>query len=159
MAGLSSSERLIMEGDNFQNYGGKDQCIHMYCTRVFFFPMCSNCIYFTFLIYIFRCTVTTKLEPDGKVITASANADVTIVVNAPQITDHSPNQIVFAGNDVFLFCKAQGIPKPEIFWSEPKYVSNSASKLQGNDFVIRNAILSDNGQYNCTAINSVGNTT
>ena len=110
-------------------------------------------------IYIFRCTVTTKLEPDGKVITASANADVTIVVNAPQITDHSPNQIVFAGNDVFLFCKAQGIPKPEIFWSEPKYVSNSASKLQGNDFVIRNAILSDNGQYNCTAINSVGNTT
>ena len=114
-------------------------------SRGFFSPllMCSNVIIlYIFDLYFFRCTVTTKLEPDGKVITASANADVTIVVNAPQITDHSPNQIVFAGNDVFLFCKAQGIPKPEIFWSEPKYVSNSASKLQGNDFVIRNARMS-----------------
>ena len=72
---------------------------------------------------------------------------------------YSPNQIVFAGNDVFLYCKAQGIPKPEIFWTEPKYVSNSLRKVKGNDHVIRNAILSDNGQYNCTAINSVGNTT
>ena len=115
---------------------------------------------FTFFVYIFRCTVTTKLEPDGKIITASANADVTIVVNAPQITDFSLDQIVFAGNDVFLHCKAQGIPEPEIFWTEPKFLSKfSVRKLKGNDHVIRNAILSDNGQYNCTAINSVGNTT
>ena len=29
MAGPSSSDGKIMEGDNFQNYGGKDQCIYM----------------------------------------------------------------------------------------------------------------------------------
>ena len=29
MVSLGSSERQIMEGDNFQNYGGKDQCIYM----------------------------------------------------------------------------------------------------------------------------------
>ena len=29
MAGSSSSDGKILEGDNFQNYGGKDQCIYM----------------------------------------------------------------------------------------------------------------------------------
>ena len=29
LAGLSSYERQILEGDNFENYGRKDQCIYV----------------------------------------------------------------------------------------------------------------------------------
>ena len=44
MADPSSSERQIMEGDIFQNYDGKDQCIYMYvmCKQVTYFVDMQN---------------------------------------------------------------------------------------------------------------------
>ena len=59
-----------------------------------------------------RCRVTTMLDNATDVVT------IRVVVNAPVIVSHSPDdQIAFEGDTVKMSCAANGIPEPTISWS------------------------------------------
>ena len=129
-----------------------------------------------YLRYIFRCTVTTKLD------NATATVPVRIIVNAPVIVNHSEDQVgpfmhpfflfcattyyflllffsrrekvLFSGNTISLLCKANGIPAPQIHWK----FNETSTKQIGEDYVISNAMMVDSGIYSCEASNQYGKT-
>ena len=97
----------------------------------------------------YRCTVGTKRD------TAFAEVPLTVVVNAPQITKHSPDTRVFSGTSLSLQCSSSGIPEPEVRWS----LNETMTEAVGEEFSINAAIAGvDSGRYVCTATNSVGRT-
>ena len=97
---------------------------------------------------VYKCTVTTVKDE------ASADLVLKVLVNAPVITRHTKDQLVFSGNSLNLECVATGIPEPEIRWTFNKTIT----KVVGPLFEIKNAIATDAGQYGCTAKNSIGET-
>jgi hypothetical protein len=97
---------------------------------------------------VYQCTATTVKDE------ASAELVLKVLVNAPVITRHTRDQLVFSGNSLTLECVATGIPEPEIRWTFNKTIT----KVVGPAFEIKNAIATDAGQYGCTAKNSIGET-
>lgn len=69
----------------------------------------------------------------------------------PEITKKSSNTIVREGDKLYLFCKACGVPKPEVKWDK----SGTTSSF-GNEVSIKNVKLSDSGEYVCVAANKLG---
>jgi hypothetical protein len=84
----------------------------------------------------------------------SAELVLKVLVNAPVITLHTKDQLIFSGNSINLECVSTGIPEPEIRWTFNKTIT----KVVGPVFEIKNAIATDAGQYGCTAKNSIGET-
>lgn len=73
----------------------------------------------------------------------------------PAITDHSkPTNDVEEGDDVRLFCKATGDPKPSIEWRKDGVVLQRSSK--STEIRIQKIYLKDSGSYICTALNNAG---
>ena len=97
----------------------------------------------------YRCNVTTVHDH------ASDRISLSVVVNAPVITGHSEDQIIFSGDSLNLVCKANGIPEPKISW---RLNQTKTSKHNNKEFQITNAIASDGGKYVCTARNDYGET-
>ena len=64
-------------------------------------------------------------------------------------------QVLFSGSTISLFCKANGIPAPEIHWM----FNGTNTKKTGEDYVIANADKwKDSGLYMCVASNQVAYT-
>lgn len=97
---------------------------------------------------LYRCTVTTVKDEE------SAEIPLKVLVNAPVITKHSKNQIIFSGTSISLECSATGIPEPETRWT----FNRTITKVIGSTFDIKNAISADSGFYTCTSRNSIGET-
>merc|ERR550534_2708962 len=95
----------------------------------------------------YRCTAETDHD------TASATVPVKVIVNGPVIVSNSGDQDLFSGSTISLFCKANGIPAPEITWT----FNGTDTKKTGEDLVIANADKwKDSGVYMCVASNQVG---
>ena len=97
---------------------------------------------------LYKCTVTTVKDEE------SAEIPLRVLVNAPVITKHSKNQIIFSGTSIQLECISTGIPEPESSWTFNKTITN----VIGPTFDIKNAISADSGFYTCTSGNSIGET-
>lgn len=96
----------------------------------------------------FVCNVTTVLD------NASDFVVLDVVVNAPVITSHSEDQLIFTGDTVVLMCHANGIPEPNVVWKFNK----TMTKTSGKEFKIEKAIVTDTGKYTCIARNAYGET-
>lgn len=97
----------------------------------------------------YRCTVTTVLDH------ANATIPVRVIVNAPVITSHSGDRVIFGGNSLTLFCKSNGIPVPTISWMFNK---TDTGIRDNRELKITKAIQSDSGQYVCISKNQYGET-
>eukprot|EP00094_Tigriopus_californicus_P008856 TCALIF_08537-PA protein Name:"Similar to Hmcn2 Hemicentin-2 (Mus musculus)" AED:0.16 eAED:0.19 QI:0/-1/0/1/-1/1/1/0/1771 len=96
----------------------------------------------------FVCNVTTVLD------NASDFVVLDVVVNAPVITSHSDDQLIFTGDTVVFLCHANGIPEPNVVWKFNK----TMTKTSGKEFKIEKAITTDTGNYTCIARNAYGET-
>ena len=97
---------------------------------------------------VYKCTVTTVKDEE------SAELVLKVLVNAPVITLHTKDQLMFSGASINLECVSTGIPEPETRWTFNKTIT----KVVGPVFEIKNAIATDAGHYSCTAKNSIGET-
>ena len=97
---------------------------------------------------LYKCTVTTVKDQE------SAEIPLRVLVNAPVITKHSKNQIIFSGTTLQLECISTGIPEPSTRWTFNRTITNVTAPT----FDIKNAISADAGSYTCTSSNSIGET-
>ena len=87
--------------------------------------------------------------------------------DAPEFTKKPENIVKIENQDVVLNCTAVGNPQPSVEWTKDDVVLNITADPQlsttssGNthSLTIQNVRRSDEGQYRCVAINSVGATT
>jgi hypothetical protein len=103
----------------------------------------------------YRCLVRTVEDNATDVV------NIEVVVNAPVIVSHSPDeQIVFEGDTAKMMCRANGIPDPKVTWlfNRTRITSSKDKKRDSPVLSIDNVILSDSGKYVCTAINEYGQT-
>ncbi|XP_068685321.1 uncharacterized protein [Montipora foliosa] len=74
----------------------------------------------------------------------------------PKITDHSNATIdVEEDDDVRLFCKATGDPKPSIEWKNDGVLLQKTNQ-NTSQLLIKRIALKDSGNYVCTAVNQAG---
>uniref|UniRef100_UPI00358FE3B3 peroxidasin homolog isoform X2 n=1 Tax=Myxine glutinosa TaxID=7769 RepID=UPI00358FE3B3 len=78
----------------------------------------------------------------------------------PRITSEPQDVDVALGNTVYLVCRAEGNPKPEIMWlhnnNELDMSVGRTSLLDDGTLMIQNARESDQGVYQCMARNALG---
>lgn len=100
-----------------------------------------------------RITYGSAIDVDG---TTFRDGPIHIILQIPPaITDHSkPTNDVEEGDDVRLFCKASGDPKPSIEWRKDGVVLQRSSK--STEIWIQKIYLKDSGSYICTALNNAG---
>ena len=73
----------------------------------------------------------------------------------PKIAKRSKDKVtVVEGNLLYLFCEAEGVPKPLVTWRKDGKVLQSS--VNETDFVIHEVRKADAGKYECKASNSVG---
>ena len=88
-------------------------------------------------------------------------------VVAPELQISSNNLEIVIGNDITLICSSSGRHLPHISWTTPgptsdRYVISSTPVNESfliSQFTISNSQSVDTGLYNCTAENSVDNST
>ena len=74
----------------------------------------------------------------------------------PKITDHSNATIdVEEGDDVRLFCKATGDPKPYIEWKNDGVLLQKTNQTTSH-LLMKRIDLKNSGNYVCTAVNLAG---
>ena len=73
----------------------------------------------------------------------------------PTITLQNRDKVtIVKGNVLYLFCKAEGYPKPLVTWrKDGKLLQGSVNET---DFIVYDAKKNDAGKYECEASNSVG---
>lgn len=78
-----------------------------------------------------------------------------IHVVAPQIITQPHGGLVTEGDNVTLSCNASGVPAPSISWTKDGSLLTSSF----GGVRITSVNRTDSGEYQCVAINSVGNAT
>ncbi|XP_078379826.1 fibroblast growth factor receptor 1-A-like isoform X2 [Oculina patagonica] len=104
-------------------------------------------------VYEFVVTATNELgeslKEDSKIIRVKATGE------SPTITSQSKGKVtVVEGNMLYLFCKADGYPKPLVTWSKDGKLLQSSTN--DTNFITNEAKENDAGNYECKASNSVG---
>ncbi|XP_013783918.1 zwei Ig domain protein zig-2-like [Limulus polyphemus] len=79
----------------------------------------------------------------------------------PRIYTWTRFRIELQGNDVQLFCRSSGLPKPRVTWSRsgketPLKNGEKYIILDNGDLIIQNIIWEDMGIYTCNAQNAFG---
>ena len=73
----------------------------------------------------------------------------------PKIVKRSKDKVtVVEGNVLYLFCEAEGYPKPLVTWRKDGEVLQSS--INETDFIIHETNEKDAGNYECKASNSFG---
>ena len=73
----------------------------------------------------------------------------------PTISLKSKGEVtVVKGNVLYLFCEAEGFPKPLVTWKKDGKLLQSS--IDDTEFIIIEASENDAGDYECTASNSKG---
>ena len=76
----------------------------------------------------------------------------------PTITFKSKGKVtVFEGNVLYLFCEAEGNPKPLVTWRKSGRVLQS--NISKTELIIQDVSEDDAGIYECEVLNSVGTLT
>lgn len=88
------------------------------------------------------------------------SAEVELIVRRPPvISDNSTRSVIVSeGQEVFLYCYANGYPQPTISWRRDNSApfSTGGSIYRGNVLKIPNISKTDRGTYYCVAQNGVG---
>ena len=71
-----------------------------------------------------------------------------IFLVSPEINNSSINHTVIKGDRIVLSCYASGCPAPEVTW---KKIGSPAFHQTGDSITFESVVLSDHGEYVCTA--------
>ena len=88
-----------------------------------------------------------------------------VIPDLPEITAHPDNKEVRKGSHVTLSCDANGNPSPSISWTKNGVLLNKTGDprisftQQNRKLTMKNVSEADNGEYQCVAINLIGNAT
>lgn len=84
-------------------------------------------------------------------------------LDPPIVTFYPLNAGTREGDDVTLYCNADGNPVPTISWTRNGFAINASdnygSSNDNKQLNIRNVNRSDSGEYRCVANNTLGNGT
>ncbi|KAM9494910.1 hemicentin-1-like isoform 3-T3 [Clarias gariepinus] len=101
----------------------------------------------------YKCAAVLNLDT-GPVVSESQPITITVHYK-PNITGPSFTKVSRAeGENLMMECSADGKPSPHYNWTLPNNTSISGSSIR-----ISNIRIKDQGQYTCTAYNSVGHVT
>ncbi|XP_076847756.1 vascular cell adhesion protein 1b isoform X2 [Brachyhypopomus gauderio] len=119
-------------------------------------------------------TFTPQSDDDGRQITCRASLELDglppdqstretnvsmDVLSAPHNVRASGPHTVQVGSDISLACEADGNPKPVLSWRVLGHVDQLDEVIEGREFLLLNVSLSDAGDYECIAVNTLGEKT
>ena len=82
--------------------------------------------------------------------------NVYLLTGKPQISQTTQQISAREDQSVVLRCEASGFPPAVVTWEPSSLLSDPRFQIHGQDLVISNVRLSDNGQIKCKATNALG---